>query len=577
MSNAEIMEKSGESIHVKQLRLWPGVIIVVIQFLVRYLAPVIIPNGMVIGIFGGMLGVLAITVWWIFFSRAPRIERFGAILLIILTLYGTSFLLDKSIATANMGLMFFIYSTPVMCLALVIWAVSTRNLSTPFRRATMIITIILASGMWILIRTDGLTGEGRHDLAWRWAKTDEERLLEKAENETNEFIPRTTAETTNPGWPAFRGANRDGVIHGLRIVTDWSASPPVELWRRPVGPGCSSFSVAGNLIYTQEQRGDFEVVTCYNLENGKPVWKHQDKARFWDSHAGAGPRSTPTLAGEYVYTLGATGIINVLEAGNGTVIWSRDAASDAGIEPPGWGFAGSPLVVNDIVVVALAGKLAAYNIATGKPVWFGTDGGSGYSSPQLMNIDNVAQILLMSKAGALSVDPGTGKKLWDYPWPLEDRVLQPSLLENGDLLFTEEYKNIRRVSVSHEGEEWSTRDLWTSTGLKSVFNDQVINNGYAYGFDGPFIACVDLKDGKRVWRGGRYQGFSILLADQDIILALTEKGEVALISASPDKFTELSKFQAISGKTWNHPALAGNILLVRNSQEMAAFRLPLMK
>ncbi len=577
MSKAEIMEKSGESIHVKPLRLWPGIIIVVIQFLVRYLAPVVIPNGMVIGIFGGMLGVLAITVWWIFFSRAPRIERFGAILLIILTLYGTSFLLDKSIATANMGLMFFIYSTPVMCLALVIWAVSTRNLSTPFRRATMIITIILASGMWTLIRTDGLTGEGRHDLAWRWAKTDEERLLEKAENETNESIPRKTAETTNPAWPAFRGANRDGVIHGLRIVTDWSASPPVELWRRPVGPGCSSFSVTGNLIFTQEQRGDFEVVTCYNLENGKPVWKHQDKARFWDSHAGAGPRSTPTLAGEYVYALGATGIINVLEAGNGTVIWSRDAASDAGIEPPGWGFAGSPLVVNDIVVVALAGKLAAYNIATGKPVWFGTDGGSGYSSPQLMNIDNVPQILLMSKAGALSVDPATGKKLWDYPWPLEDRVLQPSLLENGDLLFTEEYKNIRRVSVFHEGEEWSTRDLWTSTGLKSVFNDQVINNGYAYGFDGPFIACVDLKDGKRVWRGGRYQGFSILLADQDIILALTEKGEVALISASPDKFTELSKFQAIIGKTWNHPALAGNILLVRNSQEMAAFRLPLME
>jgi hypothetical protein len=145
-------------------------------------------------------------------------------------------------------------------------------------------------------------------------------------------------------------------------------------------------------------------------------------------------------------------------------------------------------------------------------------------------------------------------------------------LENGDLLLAEEYKNIRRVSVTHEGEEWKIKDLWTSSGIKSVFNDQVIHKGYAYGFDGPYMACVDLQDGKRKWRGSRYQGFILLLADQDILLVLTEKGEVALVSASPDKFTELSRFQAINGKTWNHPILAGNIILVRNAQEMAAFR-----
>ena len=558
----------------KPLRLWPGVIIVFIQFLTRYIIPAIVPNGMVIGVFGGMLGSLAVAVWWIFFSRAHWIERFGAAFLIILALYVTSFFLDKSIATANMGLMFIIYSTPVMCLALVSWAVVTRNLSTVFRRVTMIITIVLASGMWIVLRTNGMTGDGHHDLDWRWAKTDEERLLAQTENEKNETAPENRAEGTGPGWPGFRGANREGIIYGLRILTDWSTSKPVEIWRSQVGPGCSSFAVAGNLIYTQEQRGDFETVSCYDLENGKPVWKHQDRARFWDSHAGAGPRSTPTLEGDRVYTLGATGILNVLEASNGNLIWSRDAASDAGIKPPNWGFASSPLIVNNIVIVALAGKLAAFDIETGNPKWFGTDGGSGYSSPQLLTINGVPQVLLMSKAGALSVDPATGKKLWNYSWPLEDRILQPALLENGDLIFAEEYKNIRRVSVTLEGDSWKIKDIWTSPGIKSVFNDQVIHKGYAYGFDGPYIACIDLKDGKRIWRGGRYQGFTMLLADQNLLLVLTEKGEVALVSASPDKFTELSRFQAINGKTWNHPALAGNILLVRNSQEMAAFRLP---
>ena len=163
----------------------------------------------------------------------------------------------------------------------------------------------------------------------------------------------------------------------------------------------------------------------------------------------------------------------------------------------------------------------------------------------------------------------------EYPWPLEDHVLQPALLENGDLKFAEEYKNIRRVSVNNEGNGWKIKDLWTSSAIKSVFNDLIIHNGYAYGFDGLYLVCVDLNDGKRIWRGGRYQGFTILSADQDIILLLSEKGDVALVSASPDKFTELSRFQALKGKTWNHPAIGGNILLVRNSLEMAAFRLPL--
>jgi outer membrane protein assembly factor BamB len=561
----------------KQLRFWPGVIIVVIQFLLWYIIPIIVPGGMLIGIYGELLCSLAVAVWWVLFSRAHWIERFVAILLIIASLYGTSLLLDKSIATANDGLMFIIYSTPVMCLALVIWAVATRNLSVTFRRMTMVVTIFLASGMWIVLRTNGMTGEMHHDIDWRWAKTDEERLLAQTENEKNESASVITDEGFNPGYPGFRGVNRDGVIYGLRILTDWSSSPPVEMWRRPIGPGCSSFAVAGNLLYTLEQLGEFETVSCYNLKNGKPVWKHHDRSRFWDSHAGAGPRSTPVLASNRVYTLGATGILNVLDAGNGSVIWSRDAATDAGIKVPNYGFASSPLIVNNILIFAVAGKLAAYDIVTGKPVWFGTDGGEGYSSPQLLTLHGVPQVLLMSKAGAISVDPATGKKLWDYPLPVVDRVQQPALLENGDLLLAEEYKNIRRVTVTHEGEEWKTRDIWTSPGIKSVFNDKVIHKGYAYGFDGPYMACVDLRDGKRMWRGDRYQGFNLLLADQDIILVLTEKGEVALVAASPDKFTELSRFQALKGKTWNLPAISGNILIVRNAQEMAAFRLPAME
>ena len=559
------------------LRLWPGVLIVILQWLARFVLPIIAPNTMVIGVFAGLSGGLAIAVWWIFFSRATRTERWGAIVLITGALFGTSYLLDNSIATANMGLMFLMYSIPVMSLAFVTWAVLTRYFSGPARRATMIITIVLTSGLWIFLRTNGMDGDGRHDLAWRWAKTHEDRLLAQPGNTAPVLPPATASTGPETEWPGFRGATRDGIVHGVRIRTDWSVSPPVEMWRRAVGPGCSSFAVHGNLLYTQEQRGEYEIVSCYDLTSGNPVWQHQDKARFYDSHAGPGPRSTPALSEDHIYTLGATGILNVLDARDGSLIWSRNAATDTGVKVLNWGFTSSPLVAGKIVIVALSGKLAAYDTADGKQLWVGPDGGSSYSSPQLLTINGVNQVIMMSGTGVISVDPENGSTLWEYPWETGNSILQPSRIENGDLLVSAELKSVRRISVNREGAQWKINDSWTSPEMMVNFNDFVIHKGYAYGFDGPSIACMDLRDGKRLWRGGRYRGLTLLLADQDLILLLSEKGELALVRASPDKFTELSLFPAIKGKTWNHPVLAGNIMLVRNAEEMAAFRLPLME
>jgi outer membrane protein assembly factor BamB len=555
------------------LRLWPGVIIVALQWFMRFAVPAIEPKAMIVGVFAGLICAIALAVWWTFFSGAARIERWGAHGLVIAAFFATTFFLDVSIATANMGLMFIIYSIPVFCLAFIIWAVATSHLPNFTRRVTLVITIIIAFGMWTFLRTNGMNGDGQHDLAFRWAKTREDRLLSQSGNESTESPATAAVADLKSEWPGFRGINRDGVVHGVQIKTDWSVSPPVEMWRRSVGPGCSSFAVRGNLLFTQEQRGEYEIVSCYDLTNGKPVWKHQDKARFYDSHAGAGPRSTPTLAGSRLYTLGGTGILDVLDARDGSLVWTRNAASDAAVKILPWGFAGSPLVVSDVVIVAVAGKLAAYDTINGNPKWFGTDGGSSYSSPQLLTINGVPQIMFMSDSGAVSVDPESGKKLWDYPWKVMGRILQPSFIENGDLLLSAENKSVRRIGVSQTNNEWKTKDIWTNTQMKAYFNDFIIHKGYAYGFDGPSLACLDLKTGKRIWRGDRYRGFLLLLADQDVLLVLTEKGEIALVQADPKKFRELSRLQAIKGKTWNHPVLAGNILVVRNASEMAAFRL----
>jgi len=203
------------------------------------------------------------------------------------------------------------------------------------------------------------------------------------------------------------------VIRGVQIETDWSKSPPVELWRRRVGPGWSSFGVRGALVYTQEQRGDDEVVSCYRLASGTLVWRHRDAARFWEPAAGAGPRGTPTVVDGRVYTLGATGIVNALDANTGAVVWSRNAQSDTGAKRPDWGFSSSPLVVNDVVIVAASGRLVAYDVATGTPRWFAQTGGGSYSSPHLMTIDGVAQVVMMSGAGVTSVTPANGTPLWN--------------------------------------------------------------------------------------------------------------------------------------------------------------------
>ncbi len=567
---------ADESIPRRPLRLWPGVVIVALQWLARFVVPAVAPDFQELGVMGALLGGLLVVVWWMFFSRALWLERLGAVVLMVVALFVTPRLLHESVATGAMGMLFFVYAVPVLSLAFVAWAVFTRNLGDGFRRVTMAATILLSCGAWALVQTGGFTGGLDSDFSWRWAKTAEERLIAQPANVSPTYSATDQVLSESAEWTGFRGPHRDGVVPGVRIDTDWSASPPSELWRRPVGPGWSSFAVHGELLYTQEQRGDYEVVTAYSTATGEPVWRHQDAARFWESNAGAGPRGTPTLSSGRVYTLGATGILNALDAGTGTVTWSRNAASDTGATLPGWGFSGSPLAVEDVVIVATSGALAAYDAATGEPRWTGPAGREGYSSPHRMTIDGIDQVIQLSGDGVAAVRPGDGALLWEHPWGGYP-IVQPALTGDGELLASIDAKSgLRRLALTQDPGGWTVEERWTSIRLKPYFNDFVVHKGHAYGFDGRILAAIDLENGERRWKGGRYgNGQLLLLPDQDLLLVLSEKGDLALVEAKPDRFTELARFPAIEGKTWNHPVLVGDLLLVRNSQEMAAFRLAL--
>jgi outer membrane protein assembly factor BamB len=627
----------------KPLRLMPGVILAVLVALVRLVFPAVAQGATVYGaspgilaVLGGALGGLAITVWWLLFSRAPWVERVGAVLLAVVALWATSYIVDPSISTGMMGLMLPFFALPVVPVALVASLVASRGMSTGSRRARMAAAILIACGAFTLVRTGGISGDGDSDLHWRWTPTPEERLLAAADlplapvgraasappstptppqstdrpagaqpgdATTAAAAPAATStpdaavepkradapaplspphpSVTSPAeWPGFRGPHRDGVIRGVRIETDWSKSPPTELWRRPIGPGWSSFAVRGDLVYTQEQRGGDEVVSCYRLKTGEPVWSHRDAARFWESNAGAGPRATPTVIGGRVYTMGATGIVNALNANDGALVWSRNAAADTSKEVPDWGLASSPLVIGDLVIVAASGNLVAYDVASGNPRWFGPTGGGGYSSPHFATIGGVDQILLMRGARTLSVAPATGALLWEHTWAPAASIVQPALTEEGDVLVASGDgmggNGMRRLALTHGQDGWTAAERWTSRALKPYFNDFVVHEGHAFGFDNSILASIDLANGARMWKGGRYgHGQLVLLPEQDLLLVLSEDGELALVGATADQFKEIARVPALDGKTWNHPVLIGDILLVRNSEQMAAFRLAL--
>ncbi len=559
----------------KPLRLWPGVVIVALQLFALYVPGYFAPASpaMFFGVMGSFtVGTLLLFIWWLFFSRARWSDRLGGIALLVVV-HAVAFLL----ADPSAKMVAMVPGIPWLC------AVFVASLFFG-RRSVTVVAVLVASLGWTLVRTDGVTGSMDFDYAWRWSATAEDRFL-TSKASVVPVAPAAAATVEIAAWPGFRGPARDNVLAGIKIDSDWSGNPPREIWRRPVGPGWSSFSLVGNRLCTQEQRDEDEVVVCYDAATGEPIWLHAYPARFWESMAGAGPRATPTYHDGRLYTLGATGVLNCLDAATGEPTWTRNIAEDTGAQIPDWGFSSSPLIVDDLVIVHAAGApggraVVAYDLASGEPRWFGEAGGASYSSAHLAALDGVRQIVQITGDGAFGLEPETGKLLWKHEWPMGgggSRVLQPAILDDGGglLIGTSFGLGTRRIAVSHDGTgKWTVDERWTSRGLKPYYNDLVVHRGTAFGFDGNILAAIDLETGDRRWKGGRYgNGQMLLLPDQDLLLVLSERGDLALVRASAEGFEEVARMKALGGKTWNHPIVVDGVVYVRNGEEAAAYRL----
>jgi outer membrane protein assembly factor BamB len=380
-------------------------------------------------------------------------------------------------------------------------------------------------------------------------------------------------------WTDFRGPNRDGVYQEFAVNTNWPAGGLKPLWKQPIGLGWASFVVADGRAFTIEQRRQQEVVTAYDVQTGRELWTHGYNAEFRESMGGDGPRATPTWDAGRVYSLGATGELRVLDASSGRLIWSKNILSDNGAANIQWGMSAAPLIVDDKVVVQPGGKggksIVAYNKATGAAVWKTLDDEASYTSPMLVTLAGRRQILTVTASRVVGLAPENGALLWEYPWSnsASINVSQPVPLDSNHVFISAGYgKGAAMFEINGSGPNYSTRTVWENASMKNKFNSSVLLNGHVYGLDEGILTCVEAATGQRKWKGGRY-GFGQLLLANGHLIVITEEGELVLVKAAPDKFTEVAKFQALNGRSWNVPVLAGGKLLVRNASEMACFDL----
>ena len=413
----------------------------------------------------------------------------------------------------------------------------------------------------------------------------DEHYIELEENRSQHYshllpaAPVVSAAHSEIYWTDFRGPDRDGRYSQTPIRTDWPFDGLTPLWHQPIGGGYASFVVANGLAFTIEQRRDREVVTAYDVETGRELWNHEWEANFDEALGGAGPRATPTWSDGRVYALGATGFLWCLDAVTGTVIWHRNILDDSQGRNLTWAMSASPLIVDDLVIVQPGGRqgwsVVAYDRHTGDVVWHALDDVQSYTSPMIVTLDGQRQILTVTASRAIGLAVEDGTLLWEYPWITSTvpNIAQPIVIDENRIFLSAGYGHGAMVmAVVRNGTQFTAEPLWRNNRMKNRFGSSVLHEGHIYGLDESILACMDADTGALRWKGGRYGHGQLLLAGEHLVV-LTEDGQLVLVRATPDGHEEVGRSEALDGKTWNVPALADGLLLVRNSREMAAFDL----
>lgn len=438
--------------------------------------------------------------------------------------------------------------------------------------------------------------------------------------ETDYVIPSGTelasvdVRTTTPhDFDQFLGPDRNARVDGVTLSGSWKI-PPVQLWKIDIGEGWSGFVVVNGFAITQEQRGEYECVTCYDVETGELKWIHQSKRRHEDFEGmgKVGPRATPTIHEGLVYASGGTGVLDCLDGRTGELVWSVDIPDCVGItlshytnsqgyaytmeqSALRWGRSPSPLIVDDLVVISAGGPLdsnsvngpdptatlIAFDKKTGQEKWRGGKRMISYGSPSLATLDGHRQILLVTESDAVGFDPKTGEELWSHRRPgksnQDANCSQVTVVDDRRVILSKGYGlGGELVEISNTGGEWTARSIRLDPRiLKTKLTNPVIYQNHAYSLSDGFLECIEVDSFHRKWKQrGNFGNGQILLVGNKLLVHSETSSTLSLVDADPAHFTLRGSIETVDGIGWNTLCLYGDLLLVRTDRQAACFRLP---
>lgn len=562
-----------------ELRLWPAWLIAVMQIAALILTVTPSIQNLTRFLFmmaGPLVAGLLFSAWLLLASRLRWKEKLA---LAAAGVACPAVASQISVPEEALRTTMWIYGVPLaivfVTLALTVWQANTR------RCAIAILLLCFGWGSFAFLRNEGFDGDYYAELRWRWSPRHEDTLPELRPESAPSTASLFESARDTASWTQFRGPGGNGGSDEDIAPLDWTRQPPKELWRIPIGPGWGSFAFHQGRLFTQEQRGDKEHLSCYAAADGRLIWTHSDETRFSEVVSGAGPRSTPNVSDGLVYALGGRGLLTCVREQDGELVWQRDLVADFQAPIPMWGFSGSPLIHNRRLIIFAGGPadhgLISLDATTGQRLWGFASTDMNYTTARPMTFDGGECLVFCDSRGVHGIEPETGERLWTFMpslWKGPAMVDPQQISATGLIVGLGDGIGMARLDVVRADDQWTVTEVWKSTKLRPSFNDSVVLNDCVFGFNQAVFSCIDLTTGERKWQGGRYGfGQALLIRKAGQIVVAAENGDAVLLQATPDKLTEMARVPVLNDKTWNHPIMAGNRLFLRNGKSAVCLQL----
>jgi outer membrane protein assembly factor BamB len=378
-------------------------------------------------------------------------------------------------------------------------------------------------------------------------------------------------------WPQWRGPHSDGAFDAPKLPAKWPAGGLRTVWKQPVGGGYAGISVADGRVFTLDYDGQRERVFCLDAASGRPLWSHSYGVTYGNLGGYAnGPRTTPAVRDGKVYTLGAVGHLFCFDAKTGDILWKHDCVAEFVAKVPEWGFAASPVLDGDRLIVHIAaannGCVMAFDRTSGKEVWRSLSDPGGYCTPVIIEPPSGKQVVLWTPRFIHGLDPASGKPLWKVPYEVTYGVsIAPPIYRDGIVFVTGYWEGSKAIRLGPKATDAEV--IWTDgKQLRGLMAQPLYRNGHVFTMDRDFgLTCFELKTGKKLWdddnqltpRGRNPHASIVWINDGDRALALNAAGELVLCRLNPKGYEEGSRVKVLDGRVWGHPAFAGRFLYAK--------------